>query len=46
MKEHIEKIYMLLTALSKIFDSKTFDIHRDTIAELLSITNGKVTHQK
>lgn len=34
---------MLLTALSKIFDSKTFDIHRDTLAELLSITNGKVT---
>lgn len=43
MKEHTEKIYMLLTALSKIFDSKTFDIHRDTIAEILSITNGKVT---
>lgn len=43
MKEHTEKIYMLLTALSKVFDSKTFDIHRDTIAEILSITNGKVT---
>lgn len=43
MKEHTEKIYMLLTALSKVFDSKTFDIHRDTIAELLSITNGIVT---
>ena len=43
MKEHTEKIYMLLTALSKVFDSKTFDIHRDTIAEILSITNGIVT---
>lgn len=43
MKEHTEKIYMLLTALSKVFDSQTFDIHRDTIAELLSITNGIVT---
>lgn len=43
MKEHTEKIYMLLTALSNVFDSQTFDIHRDTIAELLSITNGKVT---
>lgn len=43
MKGHTEKIYMLLTALSKVFDSKTFDIHRDTIAEILSITNGIVT---
>ena len=34
---------MFLTTLSKIFDSKTFDIHRDTIAEILSIANGIVT---
>lgn len=44
MKEHIEKIYMLLTALSKIFDTKTFDIHRDTIKKLISIDNMTLTN--
>lgn len=34
---------MFLTTLSKIFDSKTFDIHRDTISEILSIRNCTVT---
>lgn len=41
--ENIKKVHMFLTTLSKIFDSKTFDIHRDTIAEILSIANGIVT---
>ena len=41
--ENMKKVHMLLTTLSKIFDSKTFDIHRDTIAEILSIANGIVT---
>lgn len=43
MREQTEKVYIILTTLSKIFDSNTFDIHRDTIASLLSITNGIVT---
>ena len=41
--ENIKKVHMLLTTLSKIFDSNTFDIDRDTIAEILSIANGIVT---
>ena len=41
--ENIKKVHMFLTTLSKIFDSKTFDIHRDTIAEILSIRNCTVT---
>ena len=43
MREQTEKVYIILTTLSKIFNSNTFDIHRDTIASLLSITNGIVT---
>lgn len=43
MTKYTEKIYILLTTLGKIFDSKTFDIHRDTIAEILSIANGIIT---
>lgn len=41
--ENVKKVHAFLTALSKIFDSNTFDIHRDTIASLLSITNGTAT---
>ena len=41
--ENMKKVHMLLTTLSKIFGSNTFGIHRDTIAEILSITNGIVT---
>lgn len=41
--ENIKKVHMFLTTLSKIFDSNTFDIHRDTIAEILSIRNGTVS---
>ena len=41
--ENMKKVHMLLTTLSNIFDSKTFDIHRDTIAEIISIANGIVT---
>lgn len=43
MTKYTEKIYILLTTLSKIFDSKTFDIHRDTIAKLLHTDNRIVT---
>lgn len=43
MREQTEKVYIILTTLSKILESNTFDIHRDTIASLLSITNGIVT---
>ena len=41
--ENMKNVHMFLTTLSKIFDSKTFDIHRDTIAEIISIANGIVT---
>ena len=41
--ENVKKVHAFLTTLSKIFDSNTFDIHRDTIASLLSITNGTAT---
>ena len=41
--ENIKKVHMFLTTLSKIFNSKTFDIHRDTIAEILSIRNCTVS---
>lgn len=41
--ENMKKVHMFLTTLSKIFDSNTFGIHRDTIAEILSISNGIVT---
>lgn len=41
--ENIKKVHMFLTTLSKIFGSNTFDIHRDTIAEILSIRNCTVT---
>lgn len=41
--ENMKKVHAFLTTLSKIFDSNTFDIHRDTIASLLSITNGTAT---
>ena len=41
--ENIKKVHMFLTTLSKIFDSNTFDIHRDTISEILSIRNCTVT---
>lgn len=41
--ENIKKVHMFLTTLSNIFDSNTFDIHRDTISEILSIRNCTVT---
>lgn len=41
--ENIKKVHMFLTTLSKIFGSNTFDIHRDTISEILSIRNCTVT---
>lgn len=41
--ENIKKVHMFLTTLSKIFNSNTFDIHRDTIAEILSIRNCTVS---
>lgn len=43
MTKYTEKIYILLTTLSKIFDSQIFDIHRDTIAKLLHTDNRIVT---
>lgn len=39
MTKYTEKTYILLTTLSKIFDSQIFDIHRDTIAKLLHTDN-------
>ena len=41
--ENVKNVHAFLTTLSKIFDSNTFDIHRDTIASLISITNGTAT---
>lgn len=43
MRKQTENVYVVLTSLSKIFDSKTFDIHRDTIAKLLHTVNSIVT---
>ena len=43
MTKYTEKTYILLTTLSKIFVSETFDIHRDTIAKLLHTDNRIVT---
>ena len=43
--ENVKKVHAFLTTLGKIFDSKTFDIHRDTIAEILSIANGIIPNK-
>lgn len=43
MTENTDKIYKLLTTLGKIFDIKTFDIHRDAIAKLIHVDNRIVT---
>lgn len=43
MTENTDKIYKLLTTLSKVFDSKTFGIHRDTMAKLIHVDNRIVT---
>lgn len=44
MTKNVENLYILLTTLSRIFDNKTFEIHRDTIAKLIHTDNFLITN--
>ena len=44
MTKNVENVYILLTTLSIIFDNKTFEIHRDTIAKLIHTDNFLITN--
>lgn len=44
MTKNVENVYILLTTLSMIFDNKTFEIHRDTIAKLIHTDKFLITN--